>query len=119
MLFQRFHIRLPRRVTAYFLLFGLTAVVWLSASAFYVARSVSQARSESACLGWLGRGANRICLDYLQHQDANLPSLIRELCMQSGADYCAIISTSGRFLAHTSNDQIGQPAAERSGTDDP
>ena len=27
---RSFHIQLPRRVTAYFLLFGLTAVVWLS-----------------------------------------------------------------------------------------
>jgi signal transduction histidine kinase len=113
-----FHIRLPRRVTAYFLLFGLTAVVWLSAGAFYVARSVNQSRSESACLSWLGRGANRISLDYLQHGDANLQAFARDIGAQSGSDYCAIVSTTGRFLAHTSDELVGQPAAERNGADE-
>src|SRR5450432_2393021 len=113
-----FHIRLPRRVTAYFLLFGLTAVVWLSAGAFYVARSVNQSRSESACLRWLGRGATRISLDYLQHSDANLQALVHEIDGQSGADYCAIASTTGRFLANTSDELIGQPAAEHNSADE-
>jgi signal transduction histidine kinase len=113
-----FHIRLPRRVTAYFLLFGLTAVVWLSAGAFYVARSVNQSRSESSCLRWIGRGASRVSLDYLQHGDANLQALVHEIDSQSGADYCAITSTTGRYIAHTSDELIGQPAVEHNGTDE-
>jgi two-component system phosphate regulon sensor histidine kinase PhoR len=113
-----FRLRLPRRVTAYFLLFGLTAVVWLSAGAFYVARSVTQSRSESACLRWLGRGTSRISLDYLQHGDANLQALVHEINAQSGADYCAIVSTTGRFLANTNSELIGQPAVEHNSTDE-
>jgi signal transduction histidine kinase len=115
---RSFHIQLPRRVTAYFLLFGLTAVVWLSAGAFYVARAVSQNRSESACLHWLGRGSNRVSLDYLQHGTANLQALAHEIVTQSGADYCAIVSPTGRFLAHTCDEQIGRAAPDRNGADE-
>ena len=118
---RSFHIQLPRRVTAYFLLFGLTAVVWLSAGAFYVARSVSQSRSESACLRWLGRGSNRISLDYLQHGDANLQALVHEIVTQSGADYCAIVvDQRAAFLptpatSRSANRQPSTPAPTSNG----
>src|SRR3972149_788404 len=95
-----FQIRLPRRLTAYFLLFGLTAVVWLSVGAFYVARSVNQSRSESACLRWLGRASSRFAIDHLKHGDAKLSGLVNEVKAQSGADYCAIIAKNGIYLAH-------------------
>ena len=39
MFVSKLQIRLPRRITAYFLLFGLAALVWLSVGAVYVART--------------------------------------------------------------------------------
>jgi two-component system phosphate regulon sensor histidine kinase PhoR len=110
-----FHLRLPRRVTAYFLLFGLTAVIWLSGGAFYVARAVNQTRSESASLRWLGRASSRLTLDYVRHGDAQLQSLIEELKVQSGATYCAILSNTGVYLAHSSSEFVGKPSSEHEG----
>ena len=63
-------IRLPRKVTAYFLLFGLAALVWLSFGAVYVARWVTDSRSESASLRWLGRGCDRVVLELPARQDS-------------------------------------------------
>jgi signal transduction histidine kinase len=113
-----FQLRLPRRVTAYFLLFGLTAVVWLSGSAFYVARQVNQDRSESASLRWLGRATSRAALDYLRHGTSELQPLVDQLKAQSGAAYIAIRSTTGVYLAHTSRELVGQMAVEHEGTTD-
>ena len=83
-----FHLRLPRRVTAYFLLFGLTAVIWLSAGAFYVAQAVNQSRSESAELALAGTGlvAAGARVPAARRQ-AISQSLVHDLKAQSGAAY--------------------------------
>jgi signal transduction histidine kinase len=111
-----FQLRLPRRVTAYFLLFGLTAVIWLSAGAFYVAQAVNQTRSETTSLRWLERASSRLALDYLKNGDKNLEPLVLELKGQSGAEYIAVLSKTGVYLAHSTHEHIGQPAAEHEGT---
>ena len=72
MLGSTLQVRLPRRITAYFLLFGLAALVWLSFGAVYVARSVTDSRSEGASLRWLGRGCDRVALGYLRDKQADL-----------------------------------------------
>src|SRR4029078_10053305 len=107
------NLRLPRRVTAYFLLFGLTAVVWLSAGAFYVARSVTQSRSEVACLRWVGRGSARAALHYLKSGQAGLQPLVEDVRVESSAIYCAIASNKGVYVAHSTRELVGQPVAER------
>ena len=118
MLKTPFHLRLPRRVTAYFLLFGLTAVIWLSGSAFYVAREVNQNRSESASLRWLGRASSRLALGYLRNGATKLQPVVDQLKSESGAAYVAVLSTTGIYLAHSSPELVGQPAAEHEGTTD-
>ncbi len=111
-------LRLPRRVTAYFLLFGLAAVIWLGGGAFYVAREVTQSRSESASLRWLGRASARLTLEYVRHGDSQLQALVEELKTQSGAAYCAVLAKTGVYLAHTMPELVGKQAAEHQGTTD-
>lgn len=118
MLGSTLQVRLPRRITAYFLLFGLAALVWLSFGAVYVARSVNDSRSESASLRWLGRGSDRVVLGYLRDRAANLQPLMAEICTQSGASYCAVVAASGEFLSHSNPERIGKSAAERAGMTD-
>lgn len=113
MLFRNFHPRLPRRITAYFLLFGLAALVWLSVAAVFVAHSVTESRSESASLRSVGRGSNRVVLAYLRNQGADLQPLLAEICSRSGAEYCAVVSTTGEYLGHSSRGLTGKPASER------
>ena len=109
---SKLQIRLPRRITAYFLLFGLAALVWLSLGAVYVAYSVTDSRSESASLRSLGRGSDRVVLACLRNKNADLQPLLAEILAQSKGDYCAIVSPTGAFLAHTSKDLVGKPATE-------
>ena len=109
---SKIQIRLPRRITAYFLVFGLAALVWLTVGAVYVAYSVSDGRSESASLRSLGRGSNRIVLAYLRNKGADLHPVLSEVCSQSGADYCAVVSPTGEYLAHSNGELKGKPAGE-------
>ena len=109
---SKLQIRLPRKITAYFLLFGLAALVWLSVGAVYVAYTVTDSRSESTSLRSLGRGSDRIVLTYLRDKNADFQVLLAELRTQSGATYCAIASPTGEFLAHTNVDLRGKPVTE-------
>jgi two-component system phosphate regulon sensor histidine kinase PhoR len=115
---SKLHIRMPRRITAYFLLFGLAALVWLGFGAVYVARSVSHDRSESASLRWLGQGSDRIVLAYLRDKNTDLSLLLSEMRSQSGADYCAIVNSAGEYLAHSSSLYNGHPARDQGRTTD-
>lgn len=118
MLIDKLHIQLPRRITAYFLLFGLAALVWLSIGAVYVARSVTDNRSESASLRSLGRGCDRIVLAHLRDNAADLQPILAEIRSQSSAEYCAIVTPTGEYLAHSSRHFAGKPAVERGSTTD-
>jgi len=113
---SRLQVYLPRKITAYFLLFGLTAIVWLTIGSIYVAHAVNQSRSESAALRSLGRAANRFVLEYLQNGDDNFQEQVEAISEQDHANYCAVVSRSGTFLAHTQSDLVGQRAPEHSGT---
>jgi signal transduction histidine kinase len=115
MIASTLQVRLPRRVTAYFLLFGLAALVWLSFGAVYVARSVTNSRSEGASLRWLGRGCDRVVLSYLRDKNADLQPIVSDICRQSGASYCVIVSPSGECIAHSNLELAGKPVPERGG----
>jgi signal transduction histidine kinase len=118
MIGSNLQVRLPRRISAYFLLFGLAALVWLSFGAVYVARSVTDSRSEGASLRWLGRGCDRVVLSYLRNQKSDLQPIVAEICAQSGANYCAVVSGSGECLSHSNRDMIGKSVPERGGMTD-
>lgn len=109
---SKLQIRLPRRITAYFLLFGVAALLWLSVGAVYVAHSVTERRSESASLRSLGRASNRFVLAYLRDKSKDLQPLLAEISLQSGADYCAVVSGSGEYLWHSAPGYKGKPASE-------
>ncbi|HEX2474116.1 MAG TPA: ATP-binding protein [Lacipirellulaceae bacterium] len=115
---SKLQIRMPRRITAYFLLFGLAALVWLSFGAVYVARSVTHNRSESASLRWLGHGCDRIVLAYLRDKRTDLQPLLAELRSQSSAEYCAIVKPTGEYLAHSDSIYAGQRAIDKGATTD-
>ncbi len=109
---SKLQIRLPRRITAYFLLFGVAALLWLSVGAVYVAHSVTEKRSESASLRSLGRASNRFALAYLRDKSKDLQPLLAEIRLESGADYCAIVSESGEYLEHSTPGYKGKLASE-------
>src|SRR6187431_3162272 len=94
-------IRLPRRITAYFLLFGMTALLWLSVAIIYIAHSVTESRSQGASLRSLGVATDRFSLAYVRDKNADFQPTLTEIRAQSRADYVAVVADSGEYLAHT------------------
>jgi signal transduction histidine kinase len=110
---SKLQIRLPRRVTAYFLLFGMAALLWLSVAVVYIAHSVTESRSESASLRALSLASDRFTLAYLRNKSADFQPLLAEIRAQSRADYCAVVANSGEYLAHSSDGYKGKSAVEQ------
>ena len=99
-------VELSRRVTAYYLMFGLAAVVWLGVGVVVVAKSVLETRAETGCLGRLGEAAGAIRSAAL-HDRADLAVLVKHFQSRWGWDYCALVSPDGYFLAHSSPSRVG------------
>src|SRR4051794_38781854 len=110
---SKLHIRLPRRITAYFLLFGMAALLWLSVAVVYIAHSVTVSRWESASLREIGHASDRFNLAYLRNKSADLQPLLLEIRAQSHADYCAVVADSGEYLFHTTSALKGKAATEQ------
>jgi signal transduction histidine kinase len=111
------HVALPRRVTAYYLLFCTVAVAWLTVVAIAVVQGMLNSQTEGACLTKLGRASSTIGLDYVRNGSANLQSVVERLRAESSLSYCAVVSSDRRILAHSSLGQVGEtyrePAGER------
>ncbi|NQT17624.1 MAG: hypothetical protein HQ582_33020, partial [Planctomycetes bacterium] len=54
-------------------------------------------------------GAANLIRSTAMRDDADLQPLVEEFQSKWGLAYCAVVSNDGRFLAHTSADQVGQP----------
>jgi signal transduction histidine kinase len=115
---SKLHIRLPRQVTAYFLLFGMAALLWLAMAVVYIAHSVTESQSESASLRSLGSATDRLNLTYLRNKNADLQPLLTEIRAQSRADYCAVVLDSGEYLAHTTSGLKGKTPVEQGNVTD-
>src|SRR5215471_1046915 len=115
---SKLQIRLPRRITAYFLLFGMTALLWLGVAVIYIAHSVTESRLQSGALRSLAKASDRFSLAYLRDKNADLQSLLVEIRAHSHADYCAIVADSGEYLAHTTSSNKGKLAPEQGNVTD-
>jgi len=116
MLVRTLQIRLPRRITAYFLLFGLAALVCLGVGVVFVVRSVTDRHSESASLRMMGRASDRVVLARQRNKAAGLQSVLAQVRLECQAEYCAVVSPMGEFLAHSNRALIGKPVSEHGGT---
>jgi len=111
-------LELPQRVTAYYLFFGLMAILWLGIGVVFVAISVLGSRAENAHVHQMGRAAPLISVDYLRNGEQNLQSLIDRIHHENSCLFCAVVSNDGRYVAHTSPEKIGRPAIEPAGPRD-
>jgi PAS domain S-box-containing protein len=115
---SKLQIRLPRRITAYFLLFGMTALLWLGVSVIYIAYSVTESRLQSGAIRSLAKATDRFSLAYLRDKNADFQPLLSEIRAHSRADYCAIVADSGEYLAHTAGGYKGKLATEQGNVTD-
>ena len=109
------HLELPRRITAYYLLFGLAAIAWLTVGAIIVSQSLQSMRAVNGALTQLGKTAASITTDHARHGEANFQAMVERIAAENGLRYCAIVGPDGRYLAHSNPKFAGEPAVERSG----
>lgn len=109
------HLELPRRVTAYYLVFGLAAIGWLTIGVVVVARSIVSLHAESTCLSDLGSAAGALVAEYSDGGVARLQPLVDRIGAMKSYAYCAVADPSGKFLAHSLHDLVGQKAGEPTG----
>ncbi|MGQ9574691.1 MAG: ATP-binding protein [Thermoguttaceae bacterium] len=109
------HLELPRRVTAYYLLFGLLAVSWLTVGAVVVSRTLMSSRAEGVCLANLGKAAAAVAAEYRKPGQPDLQGLIEQFTQLYGLAYAGFSSPDGRFLAHSLRQRVGQAATQPDG----
>ncbi len=109
------HLELPRRVTAYYLVFGLAAVAWLTVGVVTVSQSIASSRAESACLADLGRAANAIAAEYATGGESRLQPFVERLSTLKSLAYCAITDKAGKYIAHSVRETVGKNASDPTG----
>jgi len=115
MLNKTVHLDLPRRVTAYYLFFGLLAVGWLTVGVVVVSQSIVNSRAEGVCLGNVGRAAAALAAEYRASGPARLQTLVEQFADANGLAYAAFSTPKGSYLAHSLRDQVGQTVVEPTG----
>ena len=107
-------IDLPKRLTAYYLFFVLTAVAWLAVGVVVASVSVLKSRTDSVCQTQLGRVAPSLSIEYLRSGEKNLQTFVQRIRSENSFSYCAVASLDGSYLAHSTPELIGSQRAEPS-----
>ncbi len=116
MFFRRPNLGLPRRVVAYYLLFCVIAVAWLSMGVLVTSHSVLNTRGINSSLARLGKLTAALEVDYLRNGLANLQSMVSQAKSEFRAHYCLLESPTGKVLAHSNPQFIGQKIQEHEGS---
>ncbi len=116
MFFRRPNLGLPRRVVAYYLLFCVIAVAWLSVGVLVTSHSVLNTRGVNSSLSRLGKLTAALEVEYIRGGLTNLQSLVSQAKSEFRAHYCSIESPTGKFLAHSNPQFIGQKVQEHEGS---
>jgi len=118
------HLELPRRISGYFLLFFAAGMLWLAVGAALVFLSAERRRADEFCRDRLERACSQVRAKDLRQAKAGLQTLIDRFQSEGDLQYCAIVSTDGEILAHSSPAMVGQvyqepaaPYAERDGVE--
>ncbi|MBX7072242.1 MAG: cell wall metabolism sensor histidine kinase WalK [Pirellulales bacterium] len=104
------HLNFTRRVVASYLLFGLAAVLCLIVGLPLLVRALVTSQTDVACINRLGRVNTAVLSAYSRHGEAALQPTVEKLRADGALLYCAVIDKNGRYLAHSTREQIGQVA---------
>lgn len=115
MLHTTTHVELPRRVTAYYLVFGLAALVWLCAGSVWVTQSLLGSRAESACLADLGQAAREVAAEHRTGGQPAVQSCLERWARKRHLAWCALADARGQYLAHSDPRRVGHSAEHPTG----
>src|SRR5262245_15757849 len=105
---QSSHLELPRRITAWYMLFGLATVAWIVIGVPTAISAYVQSRAESAWLTRLGKAATAVVAAYVRDGVSGMQPQVERLHAEGSLAYCAVVAEDGRFLAHSSPERVGQ-----------
>ena len=115
-----FHIRrkvgFPRKVVAYYLLFCLIAVCWLTAGVLFTSHTLLSSRTTDASLSRLGKTSAALEIAYLRGGQETLAEVLGRTKSEASLAYASIISPGGKYLAHTDPLLSGQLAVKPTGS---
>ena len=116
MFHKRPQLGFPRKVVAYYLLFCLAAVCWLTVGVVATSHTVLSSRTVNSCLARLGKTAAALEIEYLRHGPEKLGDILLKAKVETGLNYGSIVGPGGLILAHTNEDLIGTKAVDPTGT---
>lgn len=99
--------RLPRRISRCFLLCFALALLWIIAIAVPILHSTAQRRSDEACTERLERAAAQVPIADVRSGNVALQKLIERFEQEGGLEHCAVVSSEGKILAHSSPSMVG------------
>ena len=99
--------KLSRRVVAYYLVFALASVVWLSVGVAVILETIEDAQAEKECLAQL-RAAASAMRSVAAREERDLQPLVDHFHTAWNLAYCGVVSDEGLFLAHSSAGQLGR-----------
>jgi two-component system phosphate regulon sensor histidine kinase PhoR len=115
MLNKTTHLELPRRVTAYYLVFALAAIVWLAGGIVFVSKAILSSQAESACLANLGKATGLVATEFRNGGPEAVQAFLSRWTTQHALAWCALADPKGTFVAHSKPERIGQPAQDPTG----
>ena len=113
---SRTQLGFPRKVVAYYLLFCLLAITWLSVGLLATSHSVLSACAVDACLARLGKTAAAIEIAFLREGTKDWQTILNRAQGESGIAYSAIVDSDGTILAHSTAQLVGTKVQEPIGT---
>ncbi len=113
------HLTLPRRISGYFLLFFVGAMLWSTVGSMLVSLSATRRRAENACLDRLQRASQQIEAEGAHPAEARLQALVERFQAEGDLEYGAIVSSDGRIVAHSSAARVGELYQEPAATATP
>ena len=106
----------PRKVVAYYLMFCLIAVCWLTGGVVVTSHAVLSSRTTSASLSRLGKTAAALEIAYLRGGEKLLYKVLQRTKSETALAYASVVSPDGTYLAHTQANRRGKPAVKPTGS---
>ncbi len=113
---NRTQLGFPRKVVAYYLLFCLLTIGWLTVGVVATSHSVLRSRTINGCLTRLGKTAAAIEIEHLRTGTDHLQDILVQSKTETRCLYSAVVGPDGTILAHTNPQLTGTKAVEPTGS---
>lgn len=101
-------IEIPRRLMVWYVAFAAIAIVWLAVNALLTAQSLCATRGDRDLLAYADYAATTVALARAAGSEPEIQTLIERFARERALAYCALVSESRMYLAHSRRRLVGQ-----------